>query len=394
MKTFNVFIFKIKVKNQKKKFYWFRCKFLHNKFLDRLAEYILIKFGYTNICKKMILLQSCPFWDETYYISTYNFDASKVKMSLLEHYLKIGWIEGKNPSELFDGNSYYDRYSKIANNPILSFLKNVNNNPLLNFLEYGRYNYYYPYTYDKFPAHMNDITNYWRHRQSRDKSNKVVYTCITGNFENTLKAFRYIDPEWDYVLFTDDKTLIDAKRYGMWEVRPLQIQLPESRRCARWHKIHPHILFPNYDCSMWVDGNVNVISPYIFEKIKYYNKNLLVPNHCDRFCLYEEGKIAIRTKSDNPEVVQKQMEELRSLGFPENYGLPETNLLYRKHNDPQIIKIMNDWWTYVGSKSIRDQCSFPYALYKSGYNPKDYLMPNTRMLLNDFCIPVHHCGRR
>ena len=391
---YNVWIFSINTTTRHKKFYWFRCKLLHLKQLDNLAEQLLIRFGYKDIYKQMLLVHNCPFWDETYYISTYNYDASKTHLSPLEHYLKIGWIEGKNPSELFDGNSYYRRYAHIADTPMLSFFKNVTNNPLVNFLEYGRYNYYYPYTYNKFPATQTDIDKYWIQRRKRNKSNKVVYSCITGSRDTPLKAFRYIAPDWDYVLFTDNQKLVDAKYYGMWEIRPLQIHLAEDRRTSRWHKIHPHILFPDYDISIWVDGNVNVISSYIFDKVKFYTKNLLVPNHCCRFCLYDEGKIAIRTKSDNPEVVKKQMEEIKATGFPSNYGLPETNLLYRKHNDPQIIKIMNDWWSFVGTKSIRDQCSFPFALYKSGYIPKDYIIPNTRMLLNDFCIPIHSRGKK
>ncbi len=390
---YNVWIFSVVFKNNRKKFYWFRIKFLHLKYLDALAEYLLIKFGYKDVEKKLVLMNSCPFWDENYYISQYNYDASKTKISPLEHYLKIGWIEGKNPSDLFDGNSYYTRYCNVASNPILNFLKNVDNNPLLNFLEYGRYNYYYPYTYDKFQPLKKDIEKYISYKRTRDKSNKVVYTCITGNHDTFSKGFRYIDNTWDYVLFTDDSDLLKNSFYGIWEVRPLQHHADSDRRTARWHKIHPHILFPDYDESIWLDGNVNIISPYIFEKVKFYSKSLLVPNHCCRFCLYQEGKITILTKSDDPDIVKKQLDEISSLGFPENYGLPETNLLYRKHNDFQIIKIMNDWWKYVGTLSIRDQCSFPFALWKSGYNPQDYLMPNTRMLLNDFCIPIHRKGK-
>ena len=52
------------------------------------------------------------------------------------------------------------------------------------------------------------------------KNRKTIYTCITNRYDN-LFVHTYINNDWDYICFTDDKYLIDAKMYGNWIIKPL-----------------------------------------------------------------------------------------------------------------------------------------------------------------------------
>jgi rubrerythrin len=52
-------------------------------------------------------------------------------------------------------------------------------------------------------------------------------------------------------------------------------------------------------------------------------------------------------------------------GFPENYGLLQSNIMFRKHNKEACIKLMKTWSDEVVNNSHRDQLSFNYALWKS-----------------------------
>ena len=52
------------------------------------------------------------------------------------------------------------------------------------------------------------------------KNRKAIYTCITNRYDN-LFVHTYINNDWDYICFTDDKYLIDAKMYGNWIIKPL-----------------------------------------------------------------------------------------------------------------------------------------------------------------------------
>ena len=69
------------------------------------------------------------------------------------------------------------------------------------------------------------------------KNRKAIYTCITNRYDN-LFVHTYINNDWDYICFTDDKYLIDAKMYGNWIIKPLCnydrggvniVIIPESR---------------------------------------------------------------------------------------------------------------------------------------------------------------------
>lgn len=50
---------------------------------------------------------------------------------------------------------------------------------------------------------------------------------------------------------------------------------------------------------------------------------------------------------DKPEILKKQFDILKEAGFPEHYGLGENNILYRRHNEPVLIRVMEDWWYFL-----------------------------------------------
>ena len=85
---------------------------------------------------------------------------------------------------------------------------------------------------------------------------------------------------------------------------------------------------------------------------------------------------------------------IKTEGFPQNYGLPENNIIYRKHNKAEIISIMNDWWYMLEHYSRRDQLSLPYVLWKHNIKCENVIcFPNTRIDYKNFCTFVHK-GRR
>ena len=115
------------------------------------------------------------------------------KLEILKHYLTIGWKENINPSSFFDGCGYLERYPDIKENPLLYFL-NV-----------GRYRYKDAFLNNKYPIKEEDILEYNDIKNSRE-TKKVVYTCITNDYDDLeeIKGYTYINPEWDYICFTDN----------------------------------------------------------------------------------------------------------------------------------------------------------------------------------------------
>ena len=59
------------------------------------------------------------------------------------------------------------------------------------------------------------------------------------------------------------------------------------------------------------------------------------------------------------------MKRYREEGFPENYGLLQSNIMLRRHNDEACIKLMEKWFDELKNGSHRDQLSFNYALWKN-----------------------------
>lgn len=200
------------------------------------------------------------------------------------------------------------------------------------------------------------------------KKSAVVYTCITGNYDQ-LNNHSYIHPDWDYVCFTDNPS-IKSSHNSSWEIKPLAFDKMDNARNNRWHKLHPHILFPEHERSIYVDANINFLSNELFDDIhiatREFRKISLGP-HFSRKCVYDELHACLKFEKDDPEIMKKQIDLIRKDGFPENYGLYENNIIYREHHDKDVIKIMNEWWWWVENYSRRDQLSFAYVLWKNNF---------------------------
>ncbi|WP_161976088.1 glycosyltransferase domain-containing protein, partial [Brachyspira catarrhinii] len=186
------------------------------------------------------------------------------------------------------------------------------------------------------------------------KNRKAIYTCITKRYDN-LFVHTYINNDWDYICFTDDKYLIDAKIYGNWIIKPLcnydrgGVNADNTRK-SRWHKLHPHEVLKDYDYSLWIDGNIDIKTSYIFEcvdKVRSKNIDISAPPHFEKDCIYNEADTIIEVKLDDENIVKEQMKLYREEGFPEHYGLNETNIMYRNHKSDKVISIMEEWWQFI-----------------------------------------------
>ena len=204
------------------------------------------------------------------------------------------------------------------------------------------------------------------------KNRKTIYTCITNRYDN-LFVHTYINNDWDYICFTDDKYLIDAKMYGNWIIKPLCNYdrggvNADNTRINRWHKLHPHIILKDYDYSLYIDSNIDIKTSYIFEcvdKARSKNIDISIPPHFERDCIYDEANIVMQLKIDDENIVNKQIKLYREEGFPEHYGLTENSIIYRNHKSDKVISIMEEWWEFIENYSKRDQLSLFYILWKN-----------------------------
>ena len=213
----------------------------------------------------------------------------------------------------------------------------------------------------------NRVEQYFKLHNSTSKA--VIYTCLTGDYDELL-APGFINPDYDYVCFTDNPKMVEKKFIGPWQVKPLQFSELDNGKNNRWHKMHPHILFPDYESSIYIDSNVNVKTDKIFEYVAALPEGCFIalPHHAIRDCLYDEAEFVIKTGLDTAERVEPLMKKYRDEGFPAHFGLAENNVIFRRHNLPACKKLMDDWWSLFLEYSRRDQLSLFYLLWRDKTN--------------------------
>ncbi len=201
---------------------------------------------------------------------------------------------------------------------------------------------------------------YW----SNEKNKKVVYTCITSDYDR-LSNPKFLTDGFDYVCFTDNKAITS----DVWDIRPLPKEtegLSQVKK-QRFVKINPHLLLSEYDMSIWVDGNVTLkgdLNKFV-KNVITSDCSVYVPKHPQRDCIYAEANAVVKMGKDKSDITRPQMERYRKEGFPERYGLLQSNIMLRKHNKLDCIKLMEDWFKELKDGSHRDQLSFNYASWKN-----------------------------
>ena len=158
----------------------------------------------------------------------------------------------------------------------------------------------------------------------------------------------------------------------------------DGARNAKRYKLKPHIYLSEYEISVWVDIEVKITKDidYLVES-SLKDSNLAILNHelCGRTvsgdlnvrkCVYEEAKFIQwlgdnspkKQYKDNMDIIHAQVDRYRKDGYPENNGLARTTVVFRRHNESDVIKNSDAWWGEMKYGSRRDQISFNYVSWK------------------------------
>lgn len=214
--------------------------------------------------------------------------------------------------------------------------------------------------------------------------NKICcYTCITGNYDSLLVP-DVIPTNIDFICYSDVKLTSD-----IWQIRPIPSQYVglSNVKQQRLVKICPHQHLADYDISIWVDGNIQIMSDlndllaeYDLDSCPFFTRV-----HPSRNCIYDEAEACLKLKKANFDVVNNQVSRYKAEGYPAHIGMAETCVLLRKHNDRRCVLLDNLWATELLKASHRDQLSFNYACWKlhflPGYMTKEYSVNNKHFRL-------------
>lgn len=187
----------------------------------------------------------------------------------------------------------------------------------------------------------------------------VVYTALFGNYDKLRDPKRKYSG-CEFVCFTDQKDL----KSDIWQICHVDNGILSPAMMNRHYKFFPHLYFPDFEYSLYVDANIRIVGNPAELVSKYMDNNVMAcPRHFERNCLYEEANVCIQLGRVNELEVNALLERYRGEGFPEHYGLTENNIIYRRHNDGELQKMMDNWWLAITSGPKRDQLSLMYLCW-------------------------------
>lgn len=242
-------------------------------------------------------------------------------------------------------------------------------------------------TIDEFTSlwHMHDVISEYSAMPSnthRQTLRSVIYTSIFGDYDELIDPV-ISSKDISYVCFTDNGDM----KSNIWDVRIIEPRIPDdSCRSARFVKINAHKFLPDFEYSMYLDGNMILRGiPNISDILN--GKKIAIENHPSRNCIYDEANICKTLGKAIPSTIDDQSEAYEKSGFPKHGGLYATWLLFRQHNDLTLIERCEKWWDHVLHYSTRDQISFPVVF-------REYPIKNTSSTLRNSLVAVkslHPC---
>jgi hypothetical protein len=207
------------------------------------------------------------------------------------------------------------------------------------------------------------------------KENKfVVYTALFGDYDEL------VDPKekyegCDFICFTDQKHLSS----NIWKVKIVESNILPPNLMNRMYKWLPHKYLSNYESSLYIDANVILLDNPLKVLERYKEWLIVVPRHPDRNCIYDEAIACIECNKTKIKDTLEQVRFYKKAGFPTHYGLSENNIIFRMHNHPKVVMLMEDVWKeLIRWKTYRDQLCFSYVIWKNNFADIIFMEYNAR----------------
>jgi len=186
----------------------------------------------------------------------------------------------------------------------------------------------------------------------------VVYTSVFGKYDK----FPYIEKEEgiDYILFTPE----EIKSDNMWNVIKVDREFKDDSKNSRIYKLLPHLFLSSYEQSCWVDADLKFEFKLLnlFKSFKYF----LCFCHPNKVLTYqEEGRRCISKNKETKEKIEHQIEFYSKFNIDTNFKkILAGFFLMRSHNNTEVIRFNNEWFSHIASMGKRDQISLEFLRNK------------------------------
>ncbi|HEY7271001.1 MAG TPA: glycosyltransferase domain-containing protein [Dehalococcoidia bacterium] len=229
------------------------------------------------------------------------------------------------------------------------------------------------------PASRPELSKRAKGASRRDRV--VVYTAVTNRYDS-ISAPAVVEEGCDYVCFTDD---LEISVPPPWRARRIDRVDRDPRMTAKWYKVHPHLLFPEYETSIWVDGRIRItsdIQPLVTASIAGADFAAFPNPWYD--CPYVEAEAITEEGMDRIEVVGPQLQRYRREGLPSHHGCLCGGVIVRRHKRRAVVKAMEAWWVEMERGSHRDQISLAYVLWRCSLRHQ----PISALIFDNSCFEL------
>lgn len=217
-----------------------------------------------------------------------------------------------------------------------------------------------------------------------------VYTVIFGKYDEVIEPM-FLPDNIDYYIITDQNVDLSKSAWQKIDISTFESDLSGLTNAEknRYFKIKPYRVFKDYKYSIYIDGNIQVVT----DLTEYVNLigayDIATHQHFCRDCVYDECDAILTVKKDKQENIEKHRKLFSDTGMPAHYGLMECNVIARRHSD-NCKQVMESWWKEFLEYSNRDQLSLPHALFMYDIPVSDVATLGPNVFLNPSVRVVTH----
>ena len=198
----------------------------------------------------------------------------------------------------------------------------------------------------------------------------AVYTCVVGGYDHIREPIS-LENEADYYMISDDSTLAgNAYRWmDIDEVVPDKDMSPKDKN--RYCKLHPYLLFPEYDYTIYLDGSIQIVRPILHNVKKVGKTGIAIHRHRERDCIYSEGIFLVWLGAADKELLVQDISRYIDAGLPRHFGMFECGMVVTDIHNPMSVEIYENWYEEYMRSVKRDQQALIYTLWTMGLRADD-----------------------
>jgi len=220
----------------------------------------------------------------------------------------------------------------------------------------------------------------------------AIYTCIVGDYD-TIKEPIFVSEDCDYYIVTDKDVPLNSTWHKI-DISSINetLKIDDPSLKNRWVKMHPHILFPDYDFTIYVDGSILITSDLI-PLVLNMNEEMFLGLHVHPFrkTIYREAEALVTLgKINDVNLLKKQILKYRQEGFTSQMPLFEATVIVSRVKCELCKSFYEVWWDETMQYVHRDQISLPYVLWKNKISRDRIEILGDNILLNSRFILEKH----